>query len=73
MFCEEEAQKILSVPISSMGVRDILIWSSSSNGQYSIASAYRLAKFRNKQKEREVGPSCKREEEEKMLWMKFGP
>lgn len=28
MFCEEEAQKILSVPISSMGVRDRLIWSS---------------------------------------------
>lgn len=68
IFSKEEAQLILSIPVSIMRGKDRLVWSSSQIGQYSVSLGYKLAKVMNEQKEVEVGRSCRRNEEEKLLW-----
>ncbi|XP_042958006.1 uncharacterized protein LOC122293492 [Carya illinoinensis] len=42
IFVPEEAEKILSVPLSSRGTKDKLIWGPSKKGIFSIRSAYFL-------------------------------
>ena len=42
LFLSHEAEKIKSIPLSSRLPEDKLIWAMSSNGQFSVRSAYSL-------------------------------
>lgn len=46
---EEEARTVCSLPLSKLGSEDKLIWGMSSNGLFSVKSAYYLAVQRKKQ------------------------
>ncbi|CAH2946110.1 MAG: hypothetical protein CPDRYMAC_7109, partial [uncultured Paraburkholderia sp.] len=55
LFCEEEKQAILNIPVSSMGLKDKLIWSSTKNGQYTVAAGYKWAKTNRNRRGRDKG------------------
>lgn len=67
IFCEEEAQEILSIPVSMMGAKDRLVWTLSPNGQFSVATGYKLAKLLKQQGRGDEGPSSRRDENEEKL------
>lgn len=70
MFNEFEAQTILRIPVSSMGVNDRLMSHSTTNGQYSVPSGYKLAKLRKQQAKGKAETSRSNGEEERKLWKK---
>ena len=43
VFLPQDVDAILSIPLSTHGARDRLIWAESKNGKFSVRSAYRLA------------------------------
>lgn len=67
IFCGEEAQEILSRPVSLMRTKDRLVWTLSPNGQFSVAAGYKLAKLMKQQGIGDEGPSSRRDENEEKL------
>lgn len=56
LFSAAEIQAIRRTPISTMGLSDRLVWTSSNNGQYTVKSGYKVAKsYERKLKEDEGG------------------
>ncbi|WP_288831198.1 hypothetical protein, partial [uncultured Paraburkholderia sp.] len=49
LFSEEEKKAILNIPVSSLGLKDRLIWQATKDGQYTVASGYKWAKKKQKQ------------------------
>ena len=64
MFLPHEASSILGMPLSSHASLDTLIWPHTSNGRYSVRSAYRLLM----EKANRDQPSHSNMEEESTLW-----
>lgn len=48
IFSEAKVKVIMRIPVSSMGAKDRLLWNTTRNGQYTIASGYQAAKVRKK-------------------------
>lgn len=65
LFSYTKASTILSVPVSSLGMKDRLIWKHTPNGQYSIKSGYKVVKGRVKQEKRNEGSNTKVEDDKK--------
>uniref|UniRef100_A0A2N9I0P4 Reverse transcriptase domain-containing protein n=1 Tax=Fagus sylvatica TaxID=28930 RepID=A0A2N9I0P4_FAGSY len=64
MFLPHEASSILGIPLSSHGSLDTLIWPHTSNGRYSVRSAYHFLMERATRDR----PSHSNMEEESSLW-----
>ena len=45
LFLPQDAEAILSIPISESFARDRMIWAEEKKGHFSVRSAYRLARF----------------------------
>lgn len=67
LFSDEEAQAILKILLSSIGVKDRFVWMSTKNGQYTVSSGYTVEQARRKQAKRDEGPSNRRVEEESKM------
>ena len=42
-FLPQDVEAILSIPLSTHGARDHLVWATSKNGKFTVRSAYRMA------------------------------
>lgn len=67
LFSEKEVAGILSLPISSLGMKDRLIWKHTPHGQFSVKSGYKITKEKRLKETREEGSSIKADDERK-LW-----
>lgn len=70
IFSEPEAKAILRIPVSSMELKDRLIWNSTTFGLYSVSSGYKIAKLRKQQAKGDEGSCIRKGEEEEELWKK---
>lgn len=50
IFWEEDYEDILQIPVAAHGIVDIRVWNQSSNGYYTVRSAYYLAREMNLEK-----------------------
>ncbi|KAL6546504.1 hypothetical protein OROMI_022225 [Orobanche minor] len=66
-FSEENAKRILSIPISGRSNRDVLSWAFSKNGLYSVKSGYELAL--NTKENHEASSSSREKEKELWRWI----
>lgn len=72
ILSEDENKAIVQVPVSSMGVRDrLLFWTQTKNGHYTVASRYKMA-LNNLGRQRAGGEGSSKghDGEEKRMWNK---
>lgn len=68
LFTPEEARQILSIPLSHLGAADKLIWSSTTDGRFTVKLAYHLELERTKGLEGEQSNQDQEEPYWKALW-----
>ena len=73
-FNREDADKILSIPISLSGREDSQFWIHRVDGNYSVNSGYKVQALNNddKQKRNQMEGSTSRENQTKKLWRNCG-
>lgn len=70
LFSEDEVQAILKVPMSTMMVKNRLVWNTTTNGQFSVKFGYKIAKNIKQKASDNEGFSTRREEDKEKLWKK---
>ena len=72
-FSEEVATQVLQIPISKFGESDFASWPHTKNGQYSVRSAYNMARTEEFHKFRSAAKTgrASNTEEEALLWKKL--
>ncbi|XP_040987788.1 uncharacterized protein LOC121235507 [Juglans microcarpa x Juglans regia] len=68
VFDEEEADLILSLPISPMGAEDRLIWDLTKDGKYTVRSAYHVQQQERRQRVGETSEAGRGEVIWKYIW-----
>jgi hypothetical protein len=68
IFCKEEAEKILSVPLSKYGQCDLMIWRDSSTWTFTVRSAYHIERDIQEVKGGECSYSSKVQDLWKVIW-----
>lgn len=66
IFNPAEVSTILSIPVSSLGMKDRLVWKHTPNGQYSVKSGYKVVNEREKKAKGDEGSSTKAEDDRKL-------
>lgn len=70
LFSHIKASSKMSMPISSLGLIDRLIWKHSPNGQYSVQSGYNMIEEKKRIEKNAEGSSVKGEED-RIVWGKI--
>lgn len=58
LFWQDEADVILTIPLSSNGGEDLFIWHHTANGEFSVGSAYHVAVSLSSQSQPSTSTSC---------------
>lgn len=61
----------MKVPVSTIGVKDRLVWNITTNGQFLVKSEYKIAKNIKQKASGDEGSSTRREDDKEKLWKKY--